>query len=380
MRITLNQPQTPKRAIFLVGLCTLYGYGSNDANTPASFLQKILNEKISEKGFIVYNYSYIYGYNKPEPIVAELKNILCNLPTKPGDIVFVQTLIAFEPNKDKICNLMYKAIRPHNYGEIHLDRFGHFTKAGNKMIAEGIFEFLENNDFFDCVLTENTNVNQQTSIKKLNENKNPLSTYQNNLIKFYNNNILPKVGSVVMNCNPFTLGHRYLVEEALKKCDYLIIFVVEEDKSEFPFAERFQMVKENLKDLKNVFIFPSGRYIISAKTFEEYFNKEGLQEKTIDPSYDITLFCSKIAPCLNITMRFAGEEPFDNVTRQYNETMKRLLPQYGIEFIEIPRLKNSGETISASKVRDRLKNGKFNEIKNFVPEYTLKYLKEVYKK
>jgi [citrate (pro-3S)-lyase] ligase len=91
---------------------------------------------------------------------------------------------------------------------------------------------------------------------------------------------------------------------------------------------------------------------------------------------DITLFAKEIAPCLNIRTRFAGEEPFDNITRQYNETMRRILPQYGMEFIEIPRKTAFSNTpISASYVRKLLKERKFDEIALIVPKVTLKYLK-----
>ena len=181
-----------------------------------------------------------------------------------------------------------------------------------------------------------------------------------------------------MNCNPFTNGHRYLVEEALKKCDRLVVFVVEEDKSDFPFADRFALVKENLRDLKRVTVLKSGEFIISTRTFEEYFNKESLQDRKINTSTDVNLFAAEIAPCLNITIRFAGEEPFDNVTRQYNESMEQILPKYGIKFVEIPRLKSGGKAISASEVRKLCAAGEFEKIKKLVPKKTAAYLRNFY--
>ena len=57
-----------------------------------------------------------------------------------------------------------------------------------------------------------------------------------------------KVGAAVMNCNPFTIGHRYLIETAAKECDLLYIFVLSEDKSEFSFADRLEMVKRGTAD------------------------------------------------------------------------------------------------------------------------------------
>ena len=76
-----------------------------------------------------------------------------------------------------------------------------------------------------------------------------------------------KVGAAVMNCNPFTLGHRYLIETAARECDRLYVFVLSEDKSRFSAADRLTLVKEGTKDLKNVTVLPTGPYLISSATF-----------------------------------------------------------------------------------------------------------------
>ena len=186
------------------------------------------------------------------------------------------------------------------------------------------------------------------------------------------------IGALVMNCNPFTFGHQYLVEYAAAKVVKLYIFVVEEDKSEFPFADRIELVRQGVKHLPNVEVLPSGKFIISQTTFSGYFNKASLQDVAVDSSEDVEIFGKEIAPTLGITIRFAGEEPKDNVTRQYNETMKEILPRYGVEFREIPRKEFGDEVISASSVREALKIGDFDKIKNLVPETTLKYLRERY--
>jgi len=178
-----------------------------------------------------------------------------------------------------------------------------------------------------------------------------------------------------MNCNPFTLGHRYLVEYAAAQVVKLYIFVVEEDKSEFPFADRIELVRLGVKDLSNVEVLPSGKFIISQQTFSGYFNKAELQDVAVDSSRDVEIFGREIAPTLGITIRFAGEEPNDTVTRQYNETMKKILPRYGVEFREIPRKTLGDEVISASSVRAALKRGDFDKIKQLVPDTTLLYLR-----
>jgi [citrate (pro-3S)-lyase] ligase len=109
-------------------------------------------------------------------------------------------------------------------------------------------------------------------------------------------------------------------------------------------------------------------------TFTDYFNKSELQDRTVDPTRDVELFGRHIAPALGITVRFAGEEPLDKVTRQYNEAMRDILPRYGVEFVEIPRREEAGEPISASRVRKLLEAKDFDGIKRLVPDTTFEYL------
>jgi len=248
------------------------------------------------------------------------------------------------------------------------------------MIADGIFEFLQKNDFFEKDLPSDVGTPVHMEQTGNEDEDEQLHEYKGKLKNFYTQKISPKIGSIVMNCNPFTNGHRYLVKQALKQCDYLIVFVVEEDKSVFPFADRIELVRKSLADLKRVSVIPSGQFIISTRTFKEYFNKESLQEHRIDTSLDVTMFAKEIAPCLNISVRFAGEEPLDNVTRQYNENMARLLPQYGIKFTEIPRMKYKGTPINASEVRRLAEARQFDKLKKLVPVPTLHYLRKTFPK
>jgi [citrate (pro-3S)-lyase] ligase len=126
-------------------------------------------------------------------------------------------------------------------------------------------------------------------------------------------------------------------------------------------------------------VVPSGSMIISARTLAVYFEKENIQEETIDAGYDIEIFARYIAPAFNISMRFVGEEPTDRVTAQYNEQMKQILPEFGIKLIEIPRKKNAdGEVISAGRLRKLLKNGNYKEAQEYVDDWELERLKEIW--
>lgn len=183
-----------------------------------------------------------------------------------------------------------------------------------------------------------------------------------------------RIGAIVMNCNPFTLGHRSLIQYAAQRCEYLYVFVVEEDRSVFPFSHRIDLVRQGTADLSNVCVCPSGPYMISAMTFPTYFLKETEDPSVIQSELDITVFGKCIAPTLGITVRFAGTEPLDAVTKVYNETMRTLLPRFGVEFCEMERVSAEGGVISASRVRRLLEEGKLEEVKALVPETTAEYL------
>ena len=187
-----------------------------------------------------------------------------------------------------------------------------------------------------------------------------------------------KVGSIVMNSNPFTYGHRFLVEEALKYVDRLLLFVLEEDKSFIKYVDRIEMVRLGTQDLKNVHVVPSGQFIISTYTFPEYFLKENNQNINIDVTDDIEIFGKYIAPNLHISTRFVGTEPTDNVTNQYNSALKKILPEYGIELIEIPRLMRGKDVISATQVRKGIQEKNYELLHNFLPKTSYEYIIKKY--
>ncbi|MHA1306264.1 MAG: [citrate (pro-3S)-lyase] ligase [Candidatus Heimdallarchaeota archaeon] len=182
------------------------------------------------------------------------------------------------------------------------------------------------------------------------------------------------IGSIVVNCNPFTFGHQFLIETAAKECGFLYVFVVTEDRSLFPTNVRYNLVKEGTKHLDNVLILEGGDYIISSATFPKYFMKEFTNISLSQARLDVTIFGEQIAPALGITRRYVGEEPFDLVTNSYNQAMKEILIPKGIELSIIPRKKSNGKPISASIVRQLLREDKFPEIIDLVPPSTYNFL------
>ena len=158
---------------------------------------------------------------------------------------------------------------------------------------------------------------------------------------------------LVMNCNPFTLGHRYLIEKAASESSRVFVFVVEENASLFSFEDRLNMVRMGTADLENVVVLGGGRYMISDVTFPSYFTKEEDFAKA-HTAMDAEIFASCIAPVLNVNRRYVGTEPNSAVTAVYNEALKKRLPRAGVEVVEVDRLEVGGEVVSASKVRELL--------------------------
>lgn len=183
-----------------------------------------------------------------------------------------------------------------------------------------------------------------------------------------------KNGAIVMNANPFTIGHMKLVEYAASIVDRLFVFVVEEDVSFFSYKERLEMVLQGTKNIKNVIVLGSGDFVISNKTFYDYFTKEINNEKIIDASKDILIFARYIVPYFNIIKRFVGNEPTDKITDQYNKQMKMILPEYGCELIEISRIMKDSNIVSGSMVRKAVFEKNVEYLRNMFPASSFWYV------
>ena len=191
-------------------------------------------------------------------------------------------------------------------------------------------------------------------------------------------------GAIVMNANPFTKGHRYLVEQAASQVDNLYVIVVKEDRSRFPYVERKAMIEAGCAGLDNVVVCEGSDYAISAATFPTYFLKKLDDATDTQIALDLDLFVNHIARPLGVTVRFAGSEPEDALTRRYNELMAEILPgtsvavvrqaRRPIDFVEIPRLEQNGNPISATSLRRALDKGNLKEAMEYIPKSTVPYL------
>jgi len=192
-----------------------------------------------------------------------------------------------------------------------------------------------------------------------------------------------RIGCVVLNANPFTFGHLYLVRQALEQCDWLHVFVVAEDASAIRYADRLDMVRVGLAGLGRLTVHPGSRYMISKATFPYYFLKDSCVVEACSTAMDLLMFRKYIAPALGVTHRFIGNEPYCPVTRKYNKDMFDWLESANadgpaIQVIEMPRFEVNGRAVSASEVRRLLAREDFETMAALAPATTIECLRSRY--
>lgn len=197
-----------------------------------------------------------------------------------------------------------------------------------------------------------------------------------------------RVAGIVVNANPFTRGHQYLIRTAAQECDFVHVFVVREDASMFSYDDRLALVKAGVGEIPEhdkVLVHPGSEYIVSRATFPSYFLKDDADLNRAATGIDLQLFRTWIAPALSIRHRYVGTEPFSAITNLYNDEMHRWLERAPmaappIEVHVVPRLSVEGETtaISATEIRRLISEGRLDRIAELVPGPTLDLIKEKY--
>jgi [citrate (pro-3S)-lyase] ligase len=182
-------------------------------------------------------------------------------------------------------------------------------------------------------------------------------------------------GAVVVNGNPFTLGHLHLVETAARRAEWLYLFIVREDRSAFPFEARWRLAREGTSHLRNVLVLDTSRYSISAATFPSYFIRQADAAARAQMEVDAHLFGGRLAPAFSIQRRFVGDEPFCPATAEYNAVLASVLPQHGLALEVVQRIADGRGAISASRVRDALAAGDLEGARHLVPETTMAFLR-----
>ena len=188
-----------------------------------------------------------------------------------------------------------------------------------------------------------------------------------------------RASAVIFSGGPFTNGHRHLAEGAAALTQHVYVFIAEDEKSVFSFSDRLKLAEEGVRHIKNATVIPGGRYVVTPKTIESCLAGSGKKDRPVDISSDLEVFARYIAPALNITAFYTGDEiANDTITAGYDSAMKSILPRYGVEYCVIPKREYAGVPISSTWVRSLLRDQRFSDIERLVPPSTLEFLKEMY--
>ena len=389
-RVTAGQPSPCGRTVHVYGRCGAFGYAVEDADTLPSRMQseflaagqgdvRVVNHGLWGGGDDMLDDNFIHDA----------------MSMKSGDVVVFYRK-HFDPSMTNVlvrCGIRYFDItadwhRAPEAAWCFYDRPGHMNAIGYRIAAKLIVAAMVGTGIACAPVDESVSKDFRAAhmleyLKSFGDENfgEGVKAFLASVRTAAPDNGSSKNGAIVMNCNPFTNGHRRLIEFASSRVDRLYVFVVEENKSFFSFGDRLEMVRSGVKDLGNVVVVPSGRFVISSFTFPEYFLKDYVRERDFDVSSDVRTFCELIAPPLGIHVRFAGREPFDPVTENYNRAMADILPRYGLEFCEVPRFTAcDGKVINATDVRKMLAERDFTGLSSLVPPTTLGILMERYAK
>lgn len=373
-RFTIGVPNKAAVKIHMFGPCVVMGLCVTDEMTICSILQKLINHK----GYSaeVINHGLAYGNDQLNDLLGMMDE-----PIRKGDCVI--WFSSFED--DELQKLSKRGIPIISVRECvkdlndwFLDNPFHCNAAANLNIAKAVFHQI---DKLHCDLSDRKRYNMIESFS-LNLHHNPYAILDSGELNAYMEYIkqfkcdAKKKGAVVLNANPCTYGHLYLIREALKYVDFLYVFLVEESVGSLPYMDREYMLKESLKYNRRVKVLRGGNIMTSEKVFPEYFNKSS-EPTRISLVLTHRTFGKIVSSTLGITYRFFGTEPNDMVTQALNESAKEILPEYGIQPIFIERMSLNGSYVSARNVRDLLQNDQYSELAQLVPFPTYKRLLEI---
>lgn len=347
-RFTANQPEDYTRTIYFFGPCLVIGSYVGDAYTVESFLQK----KINETGYKVRVVNCgCWGGN-----VASI-NRMISAPLRKGDmlVVLLEDLDYYDESIQTIdlWDILEKYRVP---SEWLLDMPFHMNHHVAEIYASELFQKLFPDDYQDNPDLQERIHPSMNMVEKFYINK---YFYGMDLSHF------KKASCCAIHGNPFTNGHRYLVETASRESDHVFILTVMEDSGIFSFGERYAMAVDAVSDLDNVTVIPSGQFIGNVSNFHAYF-VQVYEGDTIEQARSHAEAFASIASLLHVKRRYLGEEPDDPVADEINKQCVRILPEHDIQPVILKRKDQNGRIVSGSVIRE-LAEKDAEELRQFVP-------------
>ncbi|WP_342269301.1 hypothetical protein [Spiroplasma endosymbiont of Aspidapion aeneum] len=261
----------------------------------------------------------------------------------------------------------------------------------NTLITKMFYKI--NEEGYDCsfLITKISNKSkfEQIGLYKVYQNDNiifftnnyeKLKKYERYLFDISKKNDREKAAAVVVNANPLSKGHDYLINTAATQNELVYIIPVYEDVSFFTYKERVEMIRNSIKKYDNVYLLEGSEFLISKSTFPSYFlnqEKEIVEEQS---KLDAGLFWQIYCKNLNIVNRYVGEEPFSRTTNIYNYVLEEFLKSKKIKLNIIKRLEVDGKPISASQIREAILNQDIELLKKYCLDTNIDFIssKEIY--
>ena len=373
VRHTTGTPKFANNTIHMFGPCVVYGLCVSDSQTISSHLQRLLNDN-SSQGFMVINHGLSYGKDLLNDILYMMATPVSSCDTIIWFSGFMNNEISLLNSAGiKVHSLRKEISHLHNW---FLDNPFHCNSAANEIYARKMLQIISPSVTNQSVCTKQSMIEVQNIPLVYDPDALLMSEELCDYIKFLKHHRIDdptkSKGCVVINANPCTRGHMHLINEALKVVDFLYVFLVQESTLGYSYLDREAMLKQNLKDINNVILLPGGNIFTSVVGFPEYFNRTS--SRNVNPLKNHKIFCEKIAPALDITVRFFGHETNDHVTHLLNMTAQKYFPKYGIDVVIIPRLEHENKPISAKDVRLFIKNEEYDNILPLVTPSTFDYL------
>ncbi len=184
---------------------------------------------------------------------------------------------------------------------------------------------------------------------------------------------------IVMNANPLTVGHRYLVELASRRSSGLLVLVIqgspesggkgnhENTGIKFPFQVRLEMARTCLSEIPGVVVLPSGPYIISRDDYPKHFLSDEMGPASAHAVLDSMVFCH-VLNSLGIDKAFAGDEPRDELSEIHLNALRIECRDRGIA-LKVAERKRLGERyISSALARQAMADKDMEMLRAIVPK------------
>lgn len=393
-RLTLSSTKEGcNRDLYVYGSCLSFGLFADDLNTFPSYLQALINSNSSIQ-INVHN----LGVKGRNCLLNDLLFAL-NTPLHKGDVVVFVNLYP-APCRQIIENTKVNShkLTIYNFSSYlndtstpkncFLNSTFHCNQIIYKKLADFTFQILQSvNPTFPKTKGEET-FSYLLDSKKLHlidTDRLLNDLFVGELLQRSREMAFPHsegniIGSLVMAANPFTNGHAQLVDFVANECDFFYVFIIEDPHFEFSFAQRLEMTEKYVKKYPHGKVIPTGNYFGADFLFPEYHDRSLYNSSKIsNPQIDTIIFARHLAPLLGINRRYLGSEEFDPVTQQFNDYLKAVLPEYGINVYVIPRFNTAkNKTITGTHVRELLRHNPMSfELFDYLPSSTIDVIRHI---